>query len=136
MYSLFNGIFGRTLPKHVFPPYFCDVRDVAVAHVRALELAPTLDKRKKRFFISGGSFTWREAVEHLNRARTIPIIEYRLPYPGDAPTPETEVALPIVDISLAATELQLKEYIDWKKCVNDTVDSLIEAEKEWPGEED
>ena len=129
LYTLFDGILGREPPKQIFPPYFCDVRDVAVAHVRALELAPTLDKRKKRFFISGGSFTVREAVEHLNRAWNI--LEFRLPYPGDAPTPGTEVALPTIDTSLASTELQLKEYITWKKCVNGAVDSLIEAEKDW-----
>lgn len=108
------------------PPSFCDVRDVAVAHVRALEIGPASGQRK-RFLIAGGAFTWKEAVEYIRTAK--PELASRLPSTEDAtPAPGK---LSTFDTKFAAEMLDMTEYIDWQRCVADTLDGLLAAEKSW-----
>jgi len=116
---------GR-LPPSVLPPYFCDVRDVARAHVQALSILPTLNQ-PERFLISGGVLVWKDAAEYL--AETMPHLKSRIPslegaasFPGPVST---------IDTTHAKNLLGMAEYIDWKTCTRDAVISLLEAEASW-----
>jgi len=125
IYALINGEPGRDMPPQ-FAPFYCDVRDVAMAHVRSLNAKP-LENGQKRLLVCGGSFMWKEAVEHLNATR--PDLKHRLPSPETAkPLPGT---LSTTDVSPASAILGLENYIPWTKCVTDTLDALLVAEKEW-----
>lgn len=103
-----------------------DARDSAKAHILALT-APstaTLGKRK-RFVINGENWWFDRAITHLQSAR--PELAPRLPDVSEVLKP-----LPLqLDNSFAAEVLGLKEYIDWRKTVEDMVDSLIAVEKQW-----
>jgi len=125
VYALINGEPGRAMPPQL-APFYCDVRDVAMAHVRSLN-AKFLENGQKRLLVCGGSFTWKEAVEYLDATR--PDLEHRLPSPETAkPLPGT---LSTTDVSPASALLGLEDYIPWNKCVTDTLDALLVAEKEW-----
>jgi nucleoside-diphosphate-sugar epimerase len=121
---LLNLLLNGTLPPPL-PPFFCDVRDVAVAHVAALDIGPT--RLKKRFLVCGGSFTWKDAIEHLSNAR--PDIKARLPSPDATPSPKG--MLSTIDVSRASSILKLDNYISWEHTVYDTVDALLKAEETW-----
>ena len=126
--GLVAGPSGRPLPP-VLSPYYIDVRDVARAHVSALALQKVKEGTltDKRFIISGGEFTWKEAAEYL--AETRPDLKQRLPdIISGSPLLST---LSKNDVSLAANKLGLTEYISWQKTVVDTVDDLLSLEKEW-----
>lgn len=124
VYSLIAGATERPLPPQL-APFYCDVRDVARAHVRSLKADKSKDQ--KRFLISGGSFTWKAAAEHLALVR--PELKPRLPSTQDAkllPGP-----LATTDVSPAQAALGIDEYIPWEKSVCDAVDSFLVAEKQW-----
>ncbi|KAJ7679295.1 hypothetical protein DFH06DRAFT_1033040 [Mycena polygramma] len=125
--SLIDGKPGRPLGPQL-APFFCDVRDVARAHVRSLA-APraSTDGVRKRFLICGGTFTWKEAVEYLALARPelkgrLPSVENAPPLPGSPST---------TDVFPAKNILGLDNYISWKKTVEDTLDWVLVTEKEW-----
>ncbi|KZP19370.1 NAD(P)-binding protein [Athelia psychrophila] len=122
IYALFSG------RVHAIPddrlPLFCDVRDVARAHVLALE---TDAADGERVPLCGGAFTWKEATEELYATR--PELKDRLvPLNSGNPAPG-----PVVRIStrVAREKLGLTEFIGWKKSLSDTVDSILELEKKW-----
>ncbi|KAF8901589.1 NAD-P-binding protein [Mucidula mucida] len=122
VYSLINGEHGRPLPMQLTPLY-TDVRDVATAHVRALKVSPEVGN--KRFLISAGFFTWKQAAEYLQKTK--PELASRLPSTADAaglPGPVSDT-----DVSLAKELLGLDEYIGWEQMINDTVNSFIRVEK-------
>lgn len=124
--ALIAGEPGRALPPQ-FAPFYCDIRDVARAHVQSLKAAKSESGEKKRFLISGGAFTWAAAVEYLAAAR--PDLKERLPSTGDAkalPGP-----LSTTDVSPAKALLGIDEYIPWEKSVCDALDRFLVAEKEW-----
>ncbi|KAF8894219.1 hypothetical protein CPB84DRAFT_1783007 [Gymnopilus junonius] len=50
------------------PNWFVDVRDVAKAHILALE-AENLPLDKRRFIINAQTYTWKQAAEHLKKAK-------------------------------------------------------------------
>ncbi|KAJ7662975.1 hypothetical protein B0H17DRAFT_952862, partial [Mycena rosella] len=64
IYALIAGATGRVLPPQL-APFYCDVHDVARVHVRSLSVGKS--DEQKRFLISGGTFTWKAAVEYLAR---------------------------------------------------------------------
>jgi len=125
-YALIAGRRGQLPPQ--LPPLFCDVRDVARAHVAALKLArKPASGNIKRYLICGGAFTWKAAVEHL--AKAFPDLKPRLastekdmPLPGKLST---------IDARPAAEDLGIVEYIHWEKTLEDTIKSLLEVEKNW-----
>lgn len=102
-----------------------DVRDVAKAHVLALSAPLEKEVGRKRIIVTSGIIPWADAVEHLRATR--PELAGRLPDTSKV------IKRPVgkVDVSKAATILGLTEYIDWKKTVDDTVDSLLAVEREW-----
>ncbi|KAG6889933.1 hypothetical protein C0995_013457 [Termitomyces sp. Mi166 len=124
IYALLTGVVPPPLP-----PLFCDVRDVARAHVSALNLPQaTSNLEDKRFLICGGSLVWKDAIEYLHKARPelkdrIPAIDAPvLPFPGPPTT---------IDGSRAKMKLNMEKYRDWTEMLNDTVNSLLDAEKMW-----
>ncbi|KAJ7578369.1 hypothetical protein C8J56DRAFT_967779 [Mycena floridula] len=123
IYALISGAAGRAAPPQLCP-FFCDVRDVARAHVLALKAEST---KPKRLLINAGAFTWKAAIQHLEKTR--PELTDRLPSVRNVwSLPGT---LCKTDLALTEEVLQLKEYIPWQKCLEDTIDSLLELEKKW-----
>ncbi|KAF8072304.1 NAD-P-binding protein [Lyophyllum atratum] len=124
IYTLLKGAIPPPLP-----PLFCDVRDVAQAHVAAL-LVPksTSNVEEKRFLISGGFLIWKDAVEYLHQTR--PELKDRLPaldatfapFPG----PPTSI-----DATRAKTVLGMEKYHTWKETIDGAINGLLEAEKAW-----
>ncbi|KAG6823674.1 hypothetical protein H0H92_009391, partial [Tricholoma furcatifolium] len=124
IYTLLTGALPPPLP-----PLFCDVRDVARAHVAALSVSKaTIIVEQKRFLVSGGTLIWRDAVEYLHEARPelkdrIPALDTAfVPFPGPIST---------IDAARAKKALKMESYCDWRGTLSATVDSLLEAEKNW-----
>ncbi|KAG6840383.1 hypothetical protein C0991_007044 [Blastosporella zonata] len=122
VYAVISGSFPEQLA-----PLFCDIRDVARAHVAALERTAKSSIPRKRYLVCGGAFTWKDMVEHL--AKVMPELRPRLP------APETALPLPgpasTIDAQPAAEDLGMIDYIGWEKTVEDAVRSLLEVEKTW-----
>nr|VWO94326.1 UDP-xylose synthase [Ganoderma boninense] len=130
IYNLISGEPGRPLPSQLFP-FHIDVRDLALAHIRALELAPLpaeADRQKKRFLVvSPDVVTWDIAVKYLHDTR--PALRNRLPTLDKAPA--LPGPLSRNDTTHTQEVLGLTEFIGWRKTFDDTVDALLEAEKTW-----
>ncbi|KAK0447846.1 NAD-P-binding protein [Desarmillaria tabescens] len=127
IYSLISGESGRPLPVQL-PPFYCDVRDVARAHVKALTLNRFEPPEKKRFLVSGGHFTWKEAVEYLEKSR--PDLKSRLPSVTGSSS-ELPGKLSSIDVTRARDILHMEEYIGWESTIGDTISSLLIAERKW-----
>ncbi len=108
-----------------FTLFSVDVRDVAKAHVLALSAPLEKEVGRKRLIVAGKPIPWLDAVEHLRATR--PELAERLPNTTNA----VKRPFASVDVGRAARVLELTEYIDWKKTVDDTADSLLAVEKEW-----
>ncbi|KAJ4466295.1 NAD-P-binding protein [Lentinula aciculospora] len=131
IYALLNG----QIPP-LLPPQFCDVRDVANAHVAAL-LAVQGDTIKvnlpERFLVGAGAFHWKEAAEYLVNAKNL---SYEVK--AKLPPKEERDALPpfpgpvsLINTTRAKNILGMTEYIDWQTSVMDTVLCLLEEQKYW-----
>jgi len=131
---------GRTFYKNILPehgsavklkavqdamPLTVDVRDVAKAHVLALTAPPTSQVGRKRLLVAGEGFLWKDAVDHLRAVR--PELRERLPDPSEAKKLEAS----IMDVSRTREVLGLDKYIDWRKTVEDSVDSFLCIERGW-----
>ncbi|THH12756.1 hypothetical protein EW146_g7395 [Bondarzewia mesenterica] len=128
LYQLIAGEKGRPLPVQL-SPYFCDVRDVATAHVLALSVPPAQDVQSKRFLISGGHILWKDAVQFLANER--PDLADRLPSLEN--TPPLPGPLSSIDTSRAKAVLGLAQYIGWEETVTDSFYDLLSAETTLPG---
>jgi len=134
-----NGIFYQSvlpakktkLPAIQGPiaPLTVDVRDVAKAHILALQSTYPAKYEdgsgNKRILFAGPNFTWKDAADYL--AATRPELKARLPDTSEV----IDHPIATVDTSLAQEILGFGEFIDWKKTVDDTVDSLLEVERQW-----
>ncbi|GLB45546.1 putative 3-beta hydroxysteroid dehydrogenase/isomerase family protein [Lyophyllum shimeji] len=124
IYTLLKGAVPPPLP-----PLFCDVRDVAQAHVAALSTPKSSSNvEDKRFLVSGGFLIWKDAVEYLHATR--PGLKARLPALDAvfAPFPGTPTS---IDASRAREVLGMDKYYTWKEAVDGAIDGLLEAEKTW-----
>ncbi|KAK0227788.1 NAD-P-binding protein [Armillaria fumosa] len=128
-HSLISGESERPLLSIQLPPFYCDVRDVARAHVKALTLDRFESPEKKRFLVSGGHFTWKEAVEYLQKSR--PDLKSRLPPVPTYSFQEPPGKLSSIDVTRARDILHMEEYIGWENTVDDTISSLLLAEEAW-----
>ncbi|KAF9046808.1 NAD(P)-binding protein [Hymenopellis radicata] len=120
LHALISGEPGRPLGPQV-PPFYVDVRDVALAHVRALSVPPA---EYKRYLVSAGHFTFKEAVNYIADAHPelrprLPSLEGAVPLAGNLST---------IDASKAAVDLKLTNYIPWQKMVDDAVTSMVKSE--------
>jgi nucleoside-diphosphate-sugar epimerase len=117
-YIVFNG----GIPP-VAPPFVVDVRDVALAHVRALGLDPVASgtaPSEKRFLVNGGNLTWREAAEHISKVRP----EKAKPAPLDS-FPELPGVVSTLDTTRAKEVLKITEFIDPKQTIVDVADDIF-----------
>lgn len=94
-----------------------DVRDVALAHIRAIEVP---EAGGERFFITAGFFTNKDIADIIRD--THPELESKLP-PKDSPS-DLPKDIYGYDNSKSQNVLGIK-YIPLKKTVVDTVDSLL-----------
>ena len=104
-----------------------DVRDVARAHILALRTPPSADPsvRKRVLVAAEQNFTWKMAVEHLQEAR--PKLRARL---ADT-SAVVDFRMATLDNRTAREILGMKEFVDWRTTVEDTVDSILALEAEW-----
>ncbi len=130
IYQLIAGEPGRPLPPQL-PPYYCNVRDVARAHVLALglpKLPADAEIQEKRFIVAGpGAMLWVDAVKMILVER--PALKDRLPGLDDVPP--LPGPLSTVDTTRAADVLGMKEYVGLKETLFETVDALVAAEATW-----
>ena len=132
LYKLIAGEPGRPLPSHWQRlPCHVDVRDLACAHVRVLELPPLpagADRQQRRFLIvSPDVVTWDVAIKYLYDTRLA--LRDRLPTLEKSPT--LPGPLSKNDTTRAKEVLGITEYIGWQKTFEDTLDALLEAEEQW-----
>jgi nucleoside-diphosphate-sugar epimerase len=121
VYALLNGRVPPPLP----PPY-CDVRDVARAHVAALKISPKLPAQDKRILTSGGLMLWKEATQYL--AETQPELKTRLPTMESFP-PDGKAST--IDVTRAKDLLGIESWVPWRKTLDDTIGELLRAEQVW-----
>jgi nucleoside-diphosphate-sugar epimerase len=121
IYQLISGE-TKTLPPDGLP-LFADVRDVARAHILALQSDSVIGKR---VLLSGGPFTMYNTIQLIAEKR--PELKSRLPsLEGAKPDPRP---ISNVDTSIAK-DLGLS-FISYETCLLDTVDALLQKEgKEW-----
>ena len=117
------------------PIHAVDVRDVAMAAVRALSAPMRLPEElqemgQRRIHLLSGSFAWAEAVRHLAQVR--PELKGRLVEDG---SPSIDQGKPRsmagIDTTLAKEILQIESFIGWHKMVEDAMDSILEREATW-----
>lgn len=104
-------------------PIFIDVRDLAVAHIRALQRPGSIGKRIP---LAGGTLWLDEAVDYLRTER--PAVASRLPPASEGPLEKDTKTLARYDISLARDVLGIEAWMDWRQCLLDAVDSLLQRE--------
>jgi nucleoside-diphosphate-sugar epimerase len=126
--DLIVGETGRPVPPHFRMPFYVDVRDVARAHVEAIQIPKVplgSDLESKRFLVSAGVFTWTDAILYLQETR--PELQKRLPAVGEKPVTEGEVDT--IDTRRAKEMLGFESFIGWKACVDDTINYFLELER-------
>lgn len=94
-----------------------DVRDVALAHVKAIEVA---EAGGKRFFVTNGFFSNQEIAEAIRESH--PQLESKLPPKGAPSDPPTHA---YGYDNTRSRELLGISYLPLKKTVADTVESLL-----------
>lgn len=97
---------------------YVDVRDVALAHVKAIEVA---DAGGKRFFITNGFVSDKDIADTIRQ--THPQLESKLPSPDSSKTQPAKYSYD----NTRSRELLGIQYLPWNKTVSDTVDSLLAA---------
>ncbi|KAA1470907.1 NAD(P)-binding protein [Dentipellis sp. KUC8613] len=131
LYALISGPPGRAVAaQYPVYPAFVHVGDLARAHVAALRTAPPREGTVQRVIVSGGAFTWADAVRHIARVR--PALRARLPRLPEATEAGTEAKEGVcARLAVNAEEcLGVREYKGWKETVEETIDDLLRVEKE------
>ncbi|KAG6808564.1 hypothetical protein H0H93_016754 [Arthromyces matolae] len=117
IYELMNG----TQPM-VIPPAVVDVRDVAKAHVAALDLHRAPPGFVRRYIACSGNLTWGEAGDHLRQVRPdYQTLDNYVDLPG--PALRLDTTRTVADLNL--------QWIDPRKTIVDAADALNEARKTW-----
>ncbi|GAA5980744.1 hypothetical protein JCM10908_001761 [Rhodotorula pacifica] len=129
IYALIKGgEEGREAPWNRLP-LFVHVKDIALAHVKALEVEDEAKVKSQRFLLYGGSFTWEDAISHLSLVR--PELRPRLPSLPPSPEQYKDYGKPLakLDCTPAREVLGMRELKGWKETLEETVDALVEIEK-------
>lgn len=130
LYQLIAGEPGCPLPPQI-PLCYCNIREVALAHVLALKL-PKLpsgsDVEEKRFLVAApGIMLHADAEKMLLTER--PALKDR--FPTLASVPPLPGPPSTIDTTRAREVLGIKEYIGAKETLLETIDALLEVEKTW-----
>ncbi|KAF5372591.1 hypothetical protein D9758_005160 [Tetrapyrgos nigripes] len=116
-------------------PGYVDIRDVARAHILALNSIPqsaVSDGKLKRLAIASPvENDWREALKYIAKER--PHLKDRLTSPKKVPVFEEHDRLNGIDFGRLEEVLGLKkdEFKTWKETVLDAVDSFEKIEEGW-----
>lgn len=113
------------------PVWLVDVRDIAKAHIMALENLPLPADDLKRFTINAGTFPWKKLAEHLLKVK--PELRDRI-IPLDT-VPPLPGPLGSLDTTRAKGVLGFTEYIPMEKTFEDAVDDILMLEKLWAQKE-
>ncbi|KAG6914692.1 hypothetical protein DXG01_015877 [Tephrocybe rancida] len=119
IYGLVSG--GTVSP---IPPFVVDVRDVAKAHVLALNV-PRKPLGEKRYIANGGNLNWKEAIAHLNKVRptiTTATVDAFAALPGPAST---------LDNTYTTEELKFGAWIKPEDTIVAAADALVALSKTW-----
>jgi nucleoside-diphosphate-sugar epimerase len=100
-------------------PVYVDVRDVALAHVRAVEIPVA---RNQRYMLNAGHFSF-DQVAHLIRQKRLELASNVPSSEGLPPSPHFKT-----DSSKAERDLGIK-FITFEKMILDTVDKLVQLNK-------
>lgn len=122
LYDLING--SDAVPQGILPP-FCHVKDVAAAHVRAVELP---DAMGRRYLLCGGMLSANHAVKFI--AEHYPLLQSQLPKGWQEAAQQLPdlSQLAQLDASDAKKYLEM-EFRDWKTTLKDCVDDLQRLEQ-------
>ncbi|KAF2011640.1 NAD(P)-binding protein [Aaosphaeria arxii CBS 175.79] len=108
--QILNAIQGPEAPPTRMPA-FVDVRDVAAAHVAALDETKVASGRSERFLVCGGNFTW-DAVRNIYNGKD----------PKDANWDDSTNSYS-ADVSKVETVLGSK-WTSLEDCINDSLAAL------------
>jgi hypothetical protein len=129
---VYQLIIGGSKGPRTFPDFpgahYVDNRDVARAHLLALEARTPTSGVRKRLLVSAGTFHWKDAALLLREKR--PDLIDRLP--TDETLKESmDMGFAPVDSSLSERVIGLMQddYIKWEQVVLDTIDMLIQFEQ-------
>ncbi|KAJ3782686.1 hypothetical protein GGU10DRAFT_378328 [Lentinula aff. detonsa] len=127
LYSILNG----SNPQFPMADSFIDIRDVARAHILALNSPPSSSVGPKRFALKHpDQSNYRQAIELLTAER--PLLKERLPPLLSAPVwPENKGKM--IDFNNLESILGLKKevFMSWRDTVLDGVDSYVAVENSW-----
>lgn len=106
---------SKGLTPPAVPPFSVDVRDVAKAHILALDL-PRMPLQEKRFIIASDNFSWKEAAAHLKKVRpdtTSPLDPDSFPPPpGPVSTLDNSRAKQVLKMEFTAPQKTLEDLVD------------------------
>jgi len=122
VYKLFNGTYDEIPSTHdgIFPSYI-DVRDLAIAHVRALT---TPEAANKRFLIGGAPLSSTLIVEML--AKVAPELKDRLPKDTGK---DKDVVLPRIRAE-EGNEILKMNFRSFEETIGDLVKEVLRLEKQ------
>ncbi|KAJ7692691.1 hypothetical protein B0H17DRAFT_1159593 [Mycena rosella] len=124
-------VYNYLFPDGVFPSAttYIDVRDVAQAHVRALNSRPTSEVGRKRLVIASPSgWSFKETIDFIAARR--PALKSRL----ITTTPATQRANVIpVDFKRVDQVIGMKiaDFHTTEQTILDTIDALVNVEDDW-----
>ena len=119
-----NGLLYSIITGSVLPifPCFVDVRDVAKAHLLAMDLPPSPGVLNRRYITNCREISWKEAVEHMQKTHS----ELKMPPPS-----QYSDSLLRVDTSDTIRDLKFGKFREPEQVLDDAVVALQEVEKTW-----
>ncbi|KAJ7448377.1 hypothetical protein FB451DRAFT_1147596 [Mycena latifolia] len=125
-------VYNYLFPDGVFPSatVYIDVRDVAQAHVRALNSPPAAEVGRKRLVIaSPHGLPFKRMIDFIAEKR--PALKSRLITTTPAPKPSFDV----VPLEFGRVEqvlgMKIADFHTTEQTILDTVDALVRVEDEW-----
>ncbi|EIM89665.1 flavonol reductase, partial [Stereum hirsutum FP-91666 SS1] len=120
VWNIMSGAYKEGLPPTAMPASV-DVRDVALAHVRASERE---EAKGQRYLLIGGVYTNEEIASII--AQSHPELSDRLPKVDDLSKIKHDL---LYNSSKAQEQLGI-QFIPLEKCIKDTADKLVQIERE------
>lgn len=134
--STTKSLYRYLTPKFNFPPFsgYIDVRDVARAHVAALNSPPESAIGRKRLpMASPHDLNYKKAHEYIAEKR--PELKSRLVNINEVPIFPLDRMIVDLERVEQVTGVKVDSYIPWQDTILDTIDALIKIEKEWAAKE-
>jgi nucleoside-diphosphate-sugar epimerase len=127
--GLFTALFRPGFDWWLFAPGGTDVRDIARAHVLALNSKPASEVGKKRFMLIAPDSipsSWSQVIQLIEQER--PSLKGRLYLPLNASDSDIQFEIPRKGL-YEAIGFGEKDYRPWKETVLDTIDYIVDLEK-------